>query len=427
VRNTQISRTEPDGRVAPGLRILASDGLRDLYPKALHLVKFQMPLRRIDFVPLLMVVFAIAHGGVSHADTPPQPELQRLEQMITTLASPEFGGRSGAGGEKTAEYLINQFKELKLEPLFEGSYRQLIPGEKPDTFIGRNIGAMVRGSDPSLRDEWVIVAAHYDHLGIRNGKLYPGADDNASGVAMMLEVARCLTTSPSQPKRSLMFIGFDLEEFGLFGSRYFVSHPPVALERVALFITSDMIGRALGGVCRSHVFVIGSEHIPDIRPWIAAGSKSPPLKVGILGSDLLVLNRSDYGPFRSRSIPYLFFTTGENPRYHTPEDTAATLDYPKAIAIVGLILDVTRHAVEAPKLPRWQDQPDNPLAEADTIRDVLKILSDNRVQLKIGSVSTYMIETTLRLLDGVKARGKITPEERAQMIRAARVVLFTVF
>ena len=126
-----------------------------------------------------------------------------------------------------------------------------------------------------------------------------------------------------------MFIGFDLEEVGLFGSRYFVAHSPIPLERVVLFITADMISRVLGGICEKHVFVMGTEHAPALRPWIENASHGPPADVGLLGSDILVLNRSDYGPFRSRSIPFLFFTTGENPRYHTPHDTPETLDYPK--------------------------------------------------------------------------------------------------
>ena len=116
-----------------------------------------------------------------------------------------------------------------------------------------------------------------------------------------------------------MFIGFDLEEAGLFGSRYFVAHPPVPLDRIALFVTADMIGRVLAGVCDEHVFVMGTEHAPGLRPWIEKAARGPAADPSdLLGSDLLVLNRSDYGPFRSRSIPFLFFTTGENPRYHTP-------------------------------------------------------------------------------------------------------------
>jgi hypothetical protein len=345
---------------------------------------------------------------------------------VETLASPEFGGRSGAGGEKAAAYLVDQFRRLELEGLFGGEYTQTIPGQSPGTIIGRNVGARLLGSDPALRDQWIIVAAHFDHLGIRGGQLYPGADDNASGVAMMLEVARCVAQSPAKPGRSIMFIGFDLEETGLFGSRYFVAHSPVPLERVALFITADMIGRSLAGVCDDHVFILGTEHAPGLRPWIRQAGQGRRLDVALLGSDLLVLNRSDYGPFRSRRIPFLFFTTGENPRYHTPQDTPDTLDHPKMTAIARMIHGVVRTALDAPAVPRWQDRPDNPLAEAVAIRDVLRILSRNSESLKIGVAQSFVIRSTLGLLDDIVERGAITPDERARVIQGARIVLFTV-
>jgi hypothetical protein len=354
-----------------------------------------------------------------------RPEQARLRKVVELLASPEFGGRRGAGGDKAAAFLIEQFQRLKLEPLFQGEFTQPVPGQEPGTIIGRNVGAMLRGSDPSLRDQWVIVAAHFDHLGIRGGKLYPGADDNATGVAMMLEVARAVALGPAPPKRSVMFIGFDLEEVSLFGSRYFVAHPPVPLDRVVLFITADMIGRALAGLCESHVFVMGTEHCPALRPWIVEAARDRPLKVGLLGSDLLVLNRSDYGPFRSRGIPFLFFTTGENPRYHSPNDTAETIDYPKLAAISQVIHQVALKAVDAPTVPRWQSEPDNPFSEAVTIREVLQIFSKNSDALKIAPIPLFVIKNTLGTLDGIVARGTISPDERARVLQAARIVLFT--
>jgi hypothetical protein len=360
------------------------------------------------------------------AQPPQEPDGARLRLIVERLASPEFGGRSGAGGEKAAAYLTEQFRGLGLEPLFEGTYLQPIPGREPGTIQGRNVGARLRGSDPVLRDQWVILAAHFDHLGVRRGKLYPGADDNASGVAMMLEVARSLVTSRSPPRRSMIFIGFDLEEFGLFGSRYYVAHPPVPLEKVVLFVTADMIGRALAGVCPAHVFVIGSEHAPGLRPWIDDGARGRPLTVGLLGADLLVLNRSDYGPFRSRNIPFLFFTTGENPRYHTPDDTADTLDFAKLTAVSQMIHQVVLKSVDARTVPRWQSNPDHPFAEAVTIRDVLRILATNSEPLKIGGPQLFLIKNTLGTLDGIIARGKITPDERGRVIQAARIVLFSV-
>ncbi len=334
-----------------------------------------------------------------------QPDPARLREVVETLASPEFGGRSGPGADKAADLLVDRFRQLGLEGLFGGEFGQVIPGKEPNTQIGRNVGAMLRGSDPALRDQWIIVAAHYDHLGIRGGRLYPGADDNASGVAMMLEVARCVARAPAPPRRSIMFIGFDLEENGLFGSRYFVAHSPVPLERVALFVTADMIGRSLAGVCGNHVFVIGSEHAPGLRPWIRDAGQGRPLTVNLLGADLLVLNRSDYGPFRGRSVPFLFFTTGENPCYHTSRDTPDTLDYPKLTEIARMIHQVVRSALDAPAVPRWQAAPDNPMDEAVAIRDVLRILSKNGETVKVNVAQSYVIRNTLALLDQIVARG----------------------
>ena len=149
------------------------------------------------------------------------------------------------------------------------------------------------------------------------------------------------------------------------------------------------------------------------------------MKVGLLGSDLLVLNRSDYGPFRSRGIPFLFFTTGENPRYHTPNDTAETLDYPKLAAISQVIHQVVTQGRRRPDRSALAIRADNPFAEAVTIREVLQILSKNSDALKIAPIPLFVIKNTLGTLDGIVARGTITPDERARVIQAARIVLFT--
>jgi hypothetical protein len=381
--------------------------------------------------PILSLV-VVALLGVSResrgqAAPPPPADEARLRAEVITLSSPEYAGRRGEGGKKTATHLAAAFRELGLEPLFADGYEQAIPGAKPGEIQGRNVGARLTGSDPRLRDEWVMVAAHYDHLGVRNGVLYPGADDNASGVAMMLEVARALVQGPEKPRRGLLFVGFDLEEVGLFGSRYFIEHMPVPLERIKLFLTADMIGRALGGVCTSHVFVMGTEHAPGLRPWIGTAARGEPVTVGVLGSDLLVLNRSDYGPFRARKVPYLFFSTGENPRYHSPEDTPDTLDYPKLAAITRVIHGVVRQAVEADRLPEWSNVPDNPVAEAATVRDVMKTLLANRLALQIAPLQVLMMNNSVRTLDAIVDRGSITESERATMVNVARLVLLSIF
>jgi hypothetical protein len=356
----------------------------------------------------------------------PAPERPRLEEFVRRLAAPEMEGRRGEGGRKAAALLIEEFRRLKLEPLFAGAYVQEIPAPEQNHIRGRNVGAVLRGHDPGLRGEWIIVSAHFDHLGKRGAVIYPGADDNASGVAMMLEVARSTAMAPQRPRRSLMFVGFDLEELGLFGSRYFVAHPPVPLEQIALFITADMIGRALAGVCRDQVFVLGTEHAPGLRPWLTEAALDQPLKLGMLGSDVLILNRSDYGPFRTRRVPYLFFSTGENPRYHSPEDKPETLDYSKLTAITRVINRVVATAADAPAVPRWTDAPDHPLVEAITLRDVISTLLQNQKTLELGSASTFVMKSTLKSLEEMIARGAITQAERANVIQAARLVLLMI-
>ena len=229
-------------------------------------------------------------------------------------------------------------------------FRPPEPGPDPGP---KRRGASSAAATPSCATSGSSSSAHYDHLGVRGGVLYPGADDNASGVAMMLEVARSMAAAPQAPGRSLMFIGFDLEEIGLFGSRYFVAHPPVPLEQVALFITADMIGRSLAGSATTRSSCWEPSTCPACVPGSTRRPRDQPLKVGLLGSDVLVLNRSDYGPFRTRHVPYLFFSTGENPRYHSPDDRPETLDYPKLTAISRVIHRVAATVADAPEVPRW--------------------------------------------------------------------------
>ncbi|APW60387.1 M28 family metallopeptidase [Paludisphaera borealis] len=386
-----------------------------------HVATVATPWLARTILPCLCLLTALG------AADPSKPERARLESWVKTLASPEFEGRRWEGGRKTAALLVEEFRRLKLEPLFQEQYIQTVPSTPPANVPGRNVGAVLRGADPVLRDQYIVVSAHYDHLGVRNGVLYPGADDNASGVAMMMETARCLVTAAERPKRSIAFIGFDLEEAGLYGSRYYVAHPPFPVDKITLFITADMIARSLGGVCDPYVFVMGTEHIPAVRPWIAEAARDRPLTVGLLGADLLLLNRSDYGPFRSLKVPFLFFSTGENPRYHSSEDKPETLNYAKLTEISQVIHEVAARVADETSPPSWNDATDHPLDEAVAIRDVLKILRDNRETLQINAAQIYLIDGTLRTLDGVIARGRITPSERASMLHSARIIIMTAF
>jgi hypothetical protein len=362
-----------------------------------------------------------------------EPDLARLKTHVETLASPEFAGRRGEGAAKARAYLIDEFKKLKLEPLFGDSFTQNITGKGPDDVQGVNVGVKIIGNDSALADQWVILGTHYDHLGQSGKVIFPGADDNASGVAMMLEVARTIAGSPEKPRRSIAFVGFDLEErgpkgeFGLRGSQFFARHPPVGLDKVGLFVTADMIGRSLGGVLDSTAFVLGSEHEPEVRTWISKAAEGKPVKLALLGSDMLVIDRSDYGPFRSRKIPYLFFTTGESPVYHTPRDVAETIDYPKLEAISRIIAGVIREGLDSPVKPVWAPVPDYPVVEALAVRDVLQTLLVHKEAFSIGAYQLTLMNQTIGWIDEIERRGSMTPAERTRIARTAQLIMFTVF
>ncbi len=396
-------------------------------PPAVAVLPTDARLRRISKSRAALIAWVVLAPRISCGSENPGPELSRLKSHVEILASREYGGRSGEVAEKSRLYLVEAFRRLGLAPLFAGSFYQDIPDREPGPPIGRNVGAMIPGSDPKLRDEWVIVAAHFDHLGIRRGVLYPGADDNASAVAMMLEVARSLAESAVRPRRSVMIVGYDLEERGLVGSRYFAEHSPIPLDQVSLFVTADMIGRSLGGVCPRHVFVMGTERTAPSREWVLRAAEGQPLSVAMIGADLLLIDRSDYGPFRARKIPFLFFSTGENPCYHTPADVPETLDYGKLEAISRLIHRVVRRAIEADARPTWLDRPDNGIDEARALLDVFSILSRHRDDLKIGSTPRFLMDRAIAMLKVVVERGSITQSERAALIRLAQVVMAAVF
>src|SRR5690349_41683 len=135
-----------------------------------------------------------------------------LRAHVYRLASPEFLGRKGPGAARTARHLAAAFERLKLQPAFGDSYFQPIPwllGDDPkESFIGRNVGAVLPGSDPKLKDEWVLLSAHFDHLGKQGDQLFPGADDNATGVAMLLEVAERFALRKEKPRRTVVFVAF---------------------------------------------------------------------------------------------------------------------------------------------------------------------------------------------------------------------------
>jgi Zn-dependent M28 family amino/carboxypeptidase len=212
----------------------------------------------------------------------------------------------------------------------------------------RNVVGLLEGSDPKLKDEYVIVSAHYDHLGIVAGRTQFGADDNASGVAALLEIARAFAQNPVKPRRSVLFISFDSEEAGLLGSFYYARHPVLPLGEAAAVLNMDMIGRnedtatwkLAPAFTAQSANLVGTLYSPTLR------------KIAERQNEKLHLNldfktdsedkeewfaRSDQYVFATNSIPVILFNTGEHPDYHTENDTWDRLNYPKLYKIARLV------------------------------------------------------------------------------------------
>ncbi len=408
------------------------------------LVPHCIPWRFAGLLICVCLQTAQADEAASVWEGPIQPE--HVRPHVEFLASEKLAGRAGAEAAEAAEYVRKQFAQLQLKPLFaNGSFEQPVPGtgtgidnDKPagsenggattnePRIAGRNIGAWIEGSDTRLRDELIVLGAHFDHLGVRHGKIFRGADDNASGTAMMLEVARQLAQSKHRPKRGVVFVGFDLEEQLLWGSRWFVAHPPWPIERVKLFITADMIGRSLGDLPLPTVFVMGSEHAPQLKQTLDDVGAPLGLEVARLGVDLVGV-RSDYGPFWNEKIPFLFFSTGQHPDYHSPRDVPERLDFDKVARVSNLVLQLIRTVADAETTPTWIDDVSPNLDEVKAVHRITTLLlaaEDSRKFTDLQKLIVTQAETKCRqILD----RGQMTTDERRWLIRTSQLLLLSVF
>jgi aminopeptidase YwaD len=310
-----------------------------------------------------------------------------------------------------------------------------------------NVVGILPGSDSKLKDEAIVIGAHYDHLGrggegslaAREGDIHHGADDNASGTAGLLELARMLSTQPSKPRRTIVFIAFSGEEEGLLGSDFYVNHPLLPLAGTVAMINMDMIGR----LQESKLIVGGVGTASDWRSLIASensaekmrtdalansrGSDSPTYHVNIKGEPsaagypivmgangqpvvtadvsklssvnaatpfTLTLNEDGFGPsdhssFYSKQIPVLFFWTGTHNDYHKPSDTADKINYEGEARIVAFVERIVRDIDKRDKRPTYT------LAKSDPQQRT-------GFRVYLGTIPNYADSNDGLKLDGVR-------------------------
>jgi hypothetical protein len=206
----------------------------------------------------------------------------------------------------------------------------------------RNVVMVLNGEDENLRDEYLIIGGHYDHLGMGGSSsragdtvaVHHGADDNASGVAGFIEIAEKFALTEKGNRRSIIFAGFSGEESGLLGSKYFTENPPVNLSKVNAMINLDMVGR-LRDSGSLQVGGIGTS--PILKELIVSlvDTNSINLSLSEEGS-----GPSDHSAFYGKDIPVLFFTTGAHLDYHTPSDTWEKLNYQGMASVSDIIFNV---------------------------------------------------------------------------------------
>ncbi|MGG5901592.1 M20/M25/M40 family metallo-hydrolase [Sphingobacterium daejeonense] len=258
------------------------------------------------------------------------------------------------GSSKAADYVEKYFKKYKLEPKGENGYRQNFtakvtrvkvdnPERKSDNIIG-----FLDNNAPYT----IVIGAHYDHLGTGHiggsrdslgvGKIHNGADDNASGVAGLLELARHYSSNDVKEPYNMLFIGFGAEELGLLGSKYFTENPTISLDSIQWMLNMDMIGRYNP---ENGLAVIGygtSSSFPKIFEGITSSIKFNKSKDGNGGSDQT--------SFYKKNIPVLFFHTGGHDDYHKPSDDEDKIDYKAMEAILKLEIDVLDNSMKQPKM-----------------------------------------------------------------------------
>lgn len=262
----------------------------------------------------------------------------KLLSDVKYLSSDELEGRSAdlPSMQKARDYVEKRFKETGLQPM-RGTYRhefEITQRGKTEKLNGVNFVGKIDGSKSASK--YIVITAHYDHVGIQKGKVYNGADDNASGTAALFAIGSYF--KKNRPEHTLIFAAFDAEEKGLQGARHFVANLPVAKESILLNINMDMLSRNDKG----ELYAAGAFYYPQFKSMLVAAQKKAKIKL-MLGHDDPKLgrddwtNQSDHAAFHREKIPFIYFGVEDHKDYHRPTDDFANIQpefYVKAVETI---------------------------------------------------------------------------------------------
>jgi Zn-dependent M28 family amino/carboxypeptidase len=285
----------------------------------------------------LLLISAVPAG----AQTATVDGAQLLKDLETLSADAMEGRLPGTpGGAKARAYILQRYKEAGIQPIGD-SY------ERPFTFRGRgaasdssgvNIIGVVRGR--RAPEHFIVLTAHFDHLGVRNGQIFNGADDNASGVAALLAIAA--KAAADKPEHSLVFAALDAEESGLNGARAFMKDPPVARDAIVMNVNMDMVARDASNV----LFASGTFQYPFLKTYLKDVARPPvTLRLGHDGTNPKEddwTRDSDHFPFHEAGIPFIYFGVEDEAQHHKATDDAETVTKEFFIGAANTILAAVR-------------------------------------------------------------------------------------
>ena len=317
--------------------------------------KFRIMKRTVLFFALFVAVLSTADVSCVFAQKFPSKAYssiteERTRNFVGFLASDLLEGRDAGmrGGNIAAEYIVSMFRDWGIEPFDGNSYYQhflaakngnswvteadfdlsgLVEAGNENRFM-KNVLGVIPGKEKGV----VVVGAHYDHLGIdttlAGDACFNGADDNASGVAAVLQIARAIKMSGKQPRRTIVFALWDGEEKGLLGSRFFVKKCTF-LSDISAYMNFDMVGRDPQEK-PGHLSYMYSAGNPLFGEWLKADLKKYELNlVPFYKASENLIGGSDNTPFARKGVPIVWYHTEGHPDYHRPSDSADKINYPK--------------------------------------------------------------------------------------------------
>ena len=275
-----------------------------------------------------------------------------LSRNVQQLADPAFDGREAGshGGYAAADYLAAQLAKLHFQPagVGNGYFQPFYPNY-------RNVLVMLPGSDSELKNQVILVGAHYDHLGhgLRRGRstprgpMYPGADDNASGTSGVLQLAQSFSLLAEPPKRSVLLAFWDAEEKGLLGSKYWTSHPTLALDHVTAMLNIDMIGH----LRENRLMIFGSRSGYGWERLLCEQNRETNLLMEFCWPLRPI---ADHYPFYQHGIPVVMLHTGLHEAYHQPSDDASHINAEGMRRVVRMLFATAYELANRPDPPRFR-------------------------------------------------------------------------